>query len=159
MFWAYCILVGRRNNESESLIKLLRIDVCVSHVFCLITHHSLLKWHCFKPFSSFSRLNGTVGEHLFVFLLISYSNVSYQKKKKKRLYLTSCVILRYIFINFIWIFCIPQKANAIIRLYHSLQTCNSNKMTHSCLSYERLFLVFFHGILLMCIWAHVWNLQ
>ena len=37
----------------------------------------------------------------------------------------------------------------VIRFYPSLQTCNPNRMMHSCLSYEWLFLIFFHGIRLM----------
>ena len=46
-------------------------------------------------------------------------------------------------------FCIPQKAHVVNRFYPSLQTCNPNRMTHSCLSYEWVSLIFFHGILLM----------
>ena len=37
-----------------------------------------------------------------------------------------------------------------MRFYPSLQTCNSNRMTHSCLRYEWALLIFFHGILLLC---------
>ena len=62
----------------------------------------------------------------------------------------TCVLLTYISIDSTWIFCVPHKANSVIRFYPSLQNCNSNRMTHSCLSYDWVLLIFFHGILLMC---------
>ena len=80
---------------------------------------------------------------LFHYLYIGAAKVLHFHRK-----LCPC-ISTYNSVIFNWIFCIPQKAHVVERFYPSLQTCNPNRMTHSCLRYEWVLLIFFQGILLM----------